>query len=154
MASDASSALPVAVPPLGTIASRSASRRAARSVVGSWTTSVRWSNTIPPTRTFAGTRARNASPAARAAASREGATSVACIEPEWSIASTIAACSAGTACVTCGRASATTSPAIASPASTSGAWRRQPGPRGTTDARVDSAAKPAAARRRRRSAAP
>ena len=84
-------------------------------------------------------------------ASRDGATSVACIEPEWSIASTIDACSAGTATLTCGRASATTSPAIAIAASASGTWRRQPGRRGTTDAAVGAAANAAAARRRRRS---
>ena len=55
--------------------------------------------------------------------------------------STIEACSAGTATLTCGRASATTSPAMASPASTSGTWRRQPGRRGTTEGAVGAAAK-------------
>ena len=49
------------------------------------------------------------------------------------MASTIVACSAGTATLTCGRASAAISPPWPGAASSSGAWRRQPGRRGTTD---------------------
>jgi hypothetical protein len=109
--------------------------------------------TTPPTRTRSGARSRNDSPASRAAIRREGGTSVASIEPERSIASTIDACSAGTATLTWGRASAVISAAMASPASSSGAWRRQPGRRGTTDAAVPGAANASAPRRRRSVAA-
>ena len=76
---------------------------------------------------------------------------MAIIDPEWSIASTIVACSAGTATLTCGRASAPISAAVARPASASGTCRRQPGRLGTTDAATPGAANAAAARRRRRS---
>ena len=141
----------MAVPPLGFIAARSAALSRARSTVGLCTASALSSNTTPPTRTRSGTLSRNASPAARAATSRDGATSVACIEPEWSMASTIAARSAGTATLICGRASAAIRPAMASAASSSGAWRRQPGRRGTADAATAGAANAAAPRRRRRS---
>ena len=154
ISSEVASASPVAVPPLGFIASLSASRSAARSVVGLWTASARLSKTTPPTRTRLGTLPRNASPASSAAVSREGATSVAAIEPEWSMASTIVACSAGTATLTCGRASAAISAAVASPASASGTWRRKPGPaRDDRCAQSAGAANAAAARRRRRSLA-
>ena len=69
------------------------------------------------------------------------------------MASTIVACSAGTATLTCGRASAPISAAIASATKACGACRRQPGRRGTTEAEVAGAANAAAARRRRRSVA-
>ncbi len=42
-----------------------------------------------------------------AAARRFGATSVACIDPEWSVTIITRACSVGTATVACGLASAT-----------------------------------------------
>jgi hypothetical protein len=152
IASEAASASPVAVPPAGVMAVRSACRSVARSVVGLCTASARWLKTTPPTRTLSGTSSRKASPARRAATRREGVTSVASIEPERSMVSTIDACSAGTATLTCGRASAVMSPAIAMPASRKGACRRQPGRRGTTDGAVADAANAASPRRRRRSA--
>ena len=70
------------------------------------------------------------------------------------MASTIAACSAGTATLTCGRASAVIEPGHGQARrAASGAWRRQPGRRGTTEAAVAGAANAAALRRRRRSVA-
>ena len=63
---------------------------------------------------------RNRSAAERAASRRVGETSVAIIEREWSVTSTTEACSAGTATVRFGLASARTSAAIASSASTAG----------------------------------
>ena len=92
--------------------------------------------------------------AATVACRREGATSVACMEPEWSIASTMLACSAGTATLTCGRASAASSPASASKPSAGGRCRRQPGRRGSTEAAVAGDANARSRRRRRRSANP
>ena len=83
-----------------------------------------------------------------------GSTSVARIEPERSIASTIVACSAGTAIVASGRASATASADSASPYSATGACRRQPGVRGSAEARTAGLAKASAAARRRRCATP
>ena len=70
-------------------------------------------NTTPPTLTRLGTLSRNASPATRAALSRDGATSVAVIEPDTSVTSMIEARSSGTATVISGLAAATTSTASA-----------------------------------------
>ena len=52
---------------------------------------------------------------------------IAIIEREWSVTSTTDACSAGTATVRFGLASASTSDAIASSASAAGRWRRHAG---------------------------
>ena len=51
--------------------------------------------------------------------------------------------------LTCGRASAQISAAVARPASASGKWRRQPGRFGTTEAATAGEANAAAARARR-----
>ena len=63
----------------------------------------------------------------RAASSRDGATSVACIEPEWSIASTMLACSAGTATLDLRARERGQQPGEREQPSAGGAWRRQPG---------------------------
>ncbi len=65
----------------------------------------------------------NALPAACAAASRDGCTSVASIEPDVSKTSMTVASRRSAATVRCGRASAISSAASASSASTAGRWR-------------------------------
>jgi hypothetical protein len=72
-------------------------------------------NATAPTFTRAGTRSRKRSAALVTAAHRLGATSVARIDPERSVARTTVACSAGTAIVASGRASAIASAASATP---------------------------------------
>ena len=79
--SERASASPVAVPPLGCSA-LIAARTAARSVVGLSARRADWLKATRPTRTASGTWPRKRSAAARAARSRLGGTSVACIEPE------------------------------------------------------------------------
>ena len=69
---------------------------------------------MAPTCTRFGTSARNTPAALRAADRRDGATSWAAIEPDWSKTSSTRAWSIGTATVTCGRVSATTSVTSAS----------------------------------------
>ena len=103
-----------------------------------------------PTFTRSGTSSTNRRAARFAATSRLGWMSVAVIEPDTSVASITAARSTGTATVRCGFAAATTSSASASAAAAIGAWRRQPGRRGTTDGCSAGAANAAAAARRRR----
>src|SRR4051794_14331481 len=66
-----------------------------------------------------------------AAASRVGSTSLAIIEPEWSVTSTIEALSIGLVTLTLGLARATDSGTIAARASSAGRWRRQAGTTGT-----------------------
>src|SRR5918999_174162 len=104
-ASAAASALPVAVPPLGRSRSSSAraSSRWARS--GSMACTA-WLNVTAPTRSPPGVRSRKRSAAARTAATREGSTSRASMEPETSVTSTTAARSSATATVVSGRARA------------------------------------------------
>ena len=84
-------------------------------MVGASSTAVRPLKVTAPTFTRRGTRSRKRAAADFIAASREGATSVARIEPERSIASTTVACSVGTATVASGRASAIASAASATP---------------------------------------
>ncbi len=62
-----------------------------------------------------------------AAASRVGWTSLACIEPEWSVTSITDASCTGTRTVVCGLASATIRAVAAARASTAGMWRRRSG---------------------------
>ena len=81
-----------------------------------------------------------------------GATSLACIEPEMSVASTTAARSSGTATVASGRARAIASAVSATPYSTSGRWRRNPGCTGATEGSSRGEAKRSLRARRRRSA--
>ena len=69
-----------------------------------------------------------------AAANRLGATSVACIEAETSMASITVACSRGTFTARVGRAKPTTSRLSAARSAAAGRWRRQPGRFGATDA--------------------
>jgi hypothetical protein len=64
---------------------------------------------------------------------------VAIIEREWSVTSTTEACSAGTATVRFGLASAKISVAMASSARAAGRCRRQAGVVPTTERRVDTA---------------
>ena len=66
-----------------------------------------------------------------ALASRNGATSIASIEPDTSIARMIVASSRGTATIAEGRARPMTSAAIAARYSAGGTWRRQAGVFGT-----------------------
>ena len=68
---------------------------AARSVVGDCSTRGLLLSAMTPTLTFLGTPARKLFAARRAAMSRLGATSVACIEPETSVTSMIEARSMG-----------------------------------------------------------
>jgi hypothetical protein len=107
-------ASPVAVLPAGWI-DWIASLTASWSRVGDWRTSALWLNATAPTRTFSGIASRNVAAAFLAAASRVGATSVACIEPERSVTIITRACSVGTATVACGFATATRSAAMAVP---------------------------------------
>src|SRR4051795_6314430 len=98
-------ASPLAVPPLDCILAM-ASSAAWRSVVGVASTVGVWLKAITPTFTRLGTLARNARAACFAATRRLGATSVAVIDPETSVASMIDARSIGTARVRWGRAAA------------------------------------------------
>ena len=102
-----SRASPVAVPPLEA-SWASAVRTATRSLVGGCRMRGAWLKAMTPRRTPRGTPRVKVTAAARAAASREGRTSVACIEPETSVTSMIVAFSTGTAIVVRGRAAATT----------------------------------------------
>jgi hypothetical protein len=141
-------ASPLAVPPLGVIFAI-ASRASSRSVDGDARIVGVWLNAITPTFTRAGTLSRNARAACLAATSRLGFTSVACIEPETSVASRIDARSIGSAIVRCGRAAAAISTIIASRNARIGRCRRQRGRRGATDGCMRASANASAARRRR-----
>ncbi len=112
--SAAFSASPVAVVPAASTVPSEAFT-AAWSRVGLWRTVGSWLKAIAPTRTSVGTASRNVPAALRAATSRLGATSFASMEPERSVATTTVACSTGTASVRSGLATATTTPASASP---------------------------------------
>ena len=79
----------------------------ARSSVGGTATTARVANETTPTWNFFGTSSRNVFAAIRAASRRVGWTSVAFIERETSMASTIVASSRGTVTVACGRATPT-----------------------------------------------
>ena len=79
--------------------------------------------------------------AATAAASRVGWTSVAAIEPEWSVTSIMFAWLVGMCSATRGRARATASVAIAARASAAGRWRSHDGDAATTSRTVDTAGK-------------
>ena len=85
----------------------SAVATSALSSVGATPTAARVANETTPTRNFSGTSSRNVFAAMRAASRRVGSTSVAFIEREESIASTIVASSRGTLTVACGRATPT-----------------------------------------------
>ena len=100
--------LPAAVTPRSADATASWSRVGLASTVGSWL------KAIAPMRTSFGTASTNFSAALRAATRRLGATSLASIEPERSVATTTVACSTATARVVSGRATATISAASAS----------------------------------------
>src|SRR3954451_3331597 len=100
---------------------------AARSRVGLCSTRGTWLNAITPTFTCLGTWERKRKAARLAAVRRFGATYVAVIEPDTSVASMIEARSTGTATVRSGLAAATISAGIASPTAASGTWRRQRG---------------------------
>jgi hypothetical protein len=115
---------PIAVVP-ATARPRSASRMRVRSVVGSSTCSAVEPNLTRPTRKSSGTLATNVSAAALAAVSRSGWTSLASIEPEVSVTSTMLASRRCAATVRSGRAIAISSAASASSASSAGRWRVQ-----------------------------
>jgi hypothetical protein len=140
------------VPPLGVIESIAAAI-SNRSVVGDWRTRACWLNATTPTLIRPGTLLTKRRAARLAATSRLGSTSVAVIEPDTSVASTIDARSTGTATVRCGLAAARTRRASARASAAIGAWRRQRGLRGATDGWRRGAAKAAAAAWRRRCSA-
>ena len=121
------SASPIAVAPLTCSASIVAFTRA-WSVVGSASCWALEPKPTTPIRNVSGTRSANATPAARAASSREGWTSVASIEPDVSNTSRTVASRRSAATVRCGRASATSSAANASSAKTAGRCRVQERP--------------------------
>src|SRR3954447_21773603 len=76
-----------------------------------------------------------------AAARRVGSTSVAIIEPEWSVTSTIEALSIGLVALILGLARATESGTIAASASSAGRWRRQAGMTGIAPSSEEAAGK-------------
>ncbi len=84
------SASPVAVAPFAAWESMIA-RAAAWLVTGAWTASGLLENAIAPTFAWLGSWSMNVFAAFSAAASRVGATSLAAIEPEWSVTRTIEA---------------------------------------------------------------
>ena len=107
-------------------------------------------NASRPTWTVLGTPARKCLAARCEARSREGATSVACIELLTSSASMIAPSVTGSATLRCGRAAATIRIASAISKTSIGTCRRQRGCRGATDAVSAGATNFDAARLRRR----
>ncbi len=125
-------ASPIAVCPLAW-SCPSAERAEAWSVVGDWSRTGFWLNSITPTRIVPGTLARNCEAARSAAPSRDGATSTEAIELLTSSTSITAPSVSGTATLRCGRAAATISAASATVNASIGAWRRQPGELGATD---------------------
>src|SRR3984957_19239261 len=127
------SALPIAVPPLARRSARS-DRTAERSVVGDCTNLGEVLKAYRPTLDWLGARSRKRCAALRTAASREGATSVAAIEPLVSINSMTVLFLTRAATLASGGAAAMTSATRASAKAMSGAWRRQPGRLGITDA--------------------
>ena len=129
----------------------SAAPTAARSVVGLWSRRGRWLKASTPTFTRAGTASTKRRAARLAATRRLGFTSVAVIEPDTSVASTIEARSTGTATVRWGRAAARMSTSSARHTASMGAWRRQRGCCGATDGWSAGVANAAAATRRPRS---
>ena len=137
------------MPPLGS-SRRSAARTASRSVVGALSARGRWLNAIAPTRMLRGTCSEEVLRRVAGRDEPDGCTSVACIEPEMSVTSMIDARSSGTACVACGRASATTSAASASAYAAIGTCRRQPGRLRTTEGCTGASANASAARARPR----
>ncbi len=102
-------------------------------------------NAYRPTPDWLGARSRKRSAALRTAASREGATSVAAIEPLVSINSMTELFLTGAATLAWGLAAAITKAIRASAKAMSGAWRRQPGRFGITDAASQGDEKAAAA---------
>ena len=91
-----------------------------RSAVGGTTTSAWSENETTPTRKPFGRSLTNELAASRAAVIRSGATSVAVIEPELSIARITVASSRATATATCGLAMPTTSAVRASSVNAAG----------------------------------
>ena len=119
-------ASPRAVPPSACSAS-SAAWISARSVVGATRTCAVVPNVDEPDPERRRQLVDEVEAACCALSSRVGATSVAIIEPDTSIARMIVASSRGTASTADGRASARTSAAIATTYSAGGTWRRQAG---------------------------
>jgi hypothetical protein len=126
-----SSAVPIAVPP-SACSESSPSRTGCRSAVGGTSSCATFENETSPSLNFSGRRLVNPLAALRAASSRFGVTSVACMEPEESVVSMTVASSRATSTSMCGRAIAITSAASASRKSTGGRWRRHPGESVTT----------------------
>jgi len=128
-ASDTMMPLPIAV--CSCSWSRSiASTKSRRSDVGFWTTDAEPAKATMPIRTSAGCSSTNAFAASRAAARRDGSTSLARIDSETSIARMMVRCSEGSVITALGRATATISTASARPSRSGGTWRRSraPGP--------------------------
>jgi hypothetical protein len=92
-------------------------------VVGSESCSTLVLNEMTPSRNSSGSEWTSVRAASRAALSRSGLTSVACIEPDVSCTSITVPCRCSTATVRSGRASAMPSAASASTASSAGRCR-------------------------------
>ena len=118
-----SSASPVAVPPLACRAS-SVALTCTRSCVGARTVCGPSANAMSPIWSWSGTLSKKWLPAAIAACSRLGLTSVAFIEPLVSVTNITLAFSTGTATVASGRASATAIAASAVSSRAGGTLRR------------------------------
>ena len=123
---------------------------AAWSVVGSARTAVVPEKVTTPTLKVSGSPSTNVAAAARAASSRFGATSVASIERETSIATMTVARSWGTRMSISGRAVATARVTRARTKAAAGACRRHPGRSGATESSIGREAKRTAYRCRRR----
>ena len=122
---------PMAVLPFGRSVF-SAFSTAPRSVVSGEIRLARSSKLTSPTRAEGGSWSIKVRAAERAAAMREGWTSVAAMEPETSITSTTSERLRATSRFSTGCAAATISPARPSRKSVVGRCLRTPGPRGTT----------------------
>ncbi len=101
-----------------------APRRACLSFVGAWTICANVLNATMPICVVALCCSMNEAAAAFAASSRSGAMSFEHMLPDTSMVSTIVVWLAGTLAMAIGRASATTSAAIATANSANGRWRR------------------------------
>ncbi len=116
-----------------------AATSSSRSRVGCCTTTACAANATMPMRTSDGCSCTNAFAASRAAAIRLGATSVARIDSDVSIARTIVRCSDGSVTVARGRATATmrmTSPSRNSSGGTCRRIRREPAAASRSSARL------------------